>query len=662
LAWEVEGTGIAPDEEEIFLKAKFYMGQHQVALELKEPQLQGYMKALLQDLRALEFMLEDQRLESGVIRIGAEQEMFLVNENLGAAPVAVEVLERAKDPRLTTEIARFNLEANLTPVKLTNRCFRTLEDELNAVLDTARSAASASNADVLLAGILPTLEKSDLSLENITPVSRYYQLNHSISRLRGGPFSIHIKGLDELQVTHDNIMMESCNTSFQIHFQVSPAEFAKLYNLAQAITAPTLAAAVNSPLLFGNRLWQETRLAVFQHSTDARSRTLQERSYPTRVHFGDKWLEKSIVELFHDQIARFRVIMVSPPDEDPMQVLQRGGVPKLSALRLHNGTIWPWNRGCYGITDGVPHLRIENRVLPSGPTVIDEIANTALFIGLMIALPQEYGDISKLMKFDEAKANFWRAARHGLNAQFTWIDGLTHSASALMLDHLLPLARAGLKEHEIAAEDIDHYLGVIEERVKSGRTGAQWVTKSLAAMQGSGTRNEHQRLLAATMLTRQKIGEPVHRWPLIEESDSDDWSRSYQTIGQFMSTDLFTVRPDDLIDLAASMMDWRHIRHVPVEDDEGNLVGLVTHRGLLRHLIKRGGINEPVAVRDIMKPTPVTVQPTTPTLEAMRLMQSRRVGCLPVVEEGRLIGIVTSYDFLEATARLFKKYLGKAPV
>ena len=387
---------------------------------------------------------------------------------------------------------------------------------------------------------------------------------------------------------------------------------------------------------------------------------LQERSYPTRVHFGDKWLEKSIAELFHDQIARFRVIMISPMDEDPMQVLKRGGVPKLSALRLHNGTIWPWNRGCYGITDGVPHLRIENRVLPSGPTVVDEIANTAFFVGLMMALPQEYGDISKLMRFDEAKANFLRAARHGLNAQFTWVDGLTHAASALVVDHLLPLARAGLKHKNIASEDIDHYLGVIEERVKSGRTGAQWVTKSLAAMQGVGTRNEHQRLLATAMLARQKTGAPVHQWPLIEESDSDDWSHSFQSIGQFMSTDLFTVRPDDLIDLAASMMDWRHIRHVPVEDDQGNLVGLVTHRGLLRHLIKRTGSNEPVAVRDIMKPNPVTVESTTPTLEAMRLMQAHRVGCLLVVEDGRLLGIVTSYDFLEASARLFRKHLGAA--
>ena len=262
------------------------MGEHDVEQEFDERKLQSFTKALLDDLRALAFMLENDRLETGVRRIGAEQEMFLVDRNLRPAPVAAEVLERSRDARLTTEIARFNLEANLTPQLLTGRCFRRMEDELKHVISVARKSAANLEADVLLSGILPTLQRSDLTLENITAAPRYYQLNRSVARLRGGPFSIHIKGLDELQMTHDNIMMESCNTSFQVHFQVNPNEFAALYNLAQAITAPVLAAAVNSPLLFGHRLWQETRLALFQHSTDARSKPQQARNQPTRVGFG----------------------------------------------------------------------------------------------------------------------------------------------------------------------------------------------------------------------------------------------------------------------------------------------------------------------------------------------------------------------------------------
>src|SRR6185503_8846880 len=290
------------------------------------------------------------------------------------------------DARLTTEIARFNLEANLTPLKLENDCFTRMQCELEELLDLARKGAATQDADVFLSGILPTLQKSDLTLDNLTPVARYHELDRGIIRLRGGPLSIHIKGLDELHLTHDNIMMESCNTSFQVHFQSNAREFANQYNIAQAITAPVLAVAVNSPLLFGQRLWQETRVALFQHSTDERSRPQLARNQPTRVNFGDRWLENSVVELFHDQITRFRPIMIAQPDENPFAVLARGETPSLSALRLHNGTVWRWNRACYGVTEGVAHLRIENRALPSGPTVVDEIANAAFFTGLMSAL------------------------------------------------------------------------------------------------------------------------------------------------------------------------------------------------------------------------------------------------------------------------------------
>ncbi len=632
------------------------MGEHDVEEELDEQRLQSFMKALLDDLRALDYMIENNLIESGVVRIGAEQEMFLVDQNLRPATVSAQVLERVGDSRLTTEIAKFNLEANLTPLELNGDCFARMEAELKEVLSAARGSANELGADVLLAGILPTLQRQDLKLENITPAPRYHQLNQSVTKLRGGPFSIHIKGLDELQLTHDNIMMESCNTSFQVHLQVSPKDFAPLYNLAQAITAPVLASAVNSPLLFGHRLWQETRLALFQHSADARSASQQARSQPTRVGFGDRWLEKSVLELFHDQVARFRVIMTKEADENPLLLLSRGQIPELSALRMHNGTIWPWNRACYGVTNGTAHLRIENRALPSGPTVLDEIANAAFFIGLMVSLPKEYGEIAKLMSFDDAKTNFFAAARHGLNAQFNWVNGETHSASSLILDHLLPLARQGLEQFSVNPSDIDHYLGVIEERTSSGQTGAQWMLKSLSGMTDQ-PREVRNQLLAGEMLMRQKSEEPIHRWPLLEVKESDEWSHSYQTVGQFMSTDLFTVRPDDLVDLAASVMTWRHIRHVPVEDNEGQLVGLVSHRALLKLLTRGTPVNQPVTVREIMTPNPFTVSSTTSTLEAMEIMRRNRVGCLPVLDDGHLVGIVTSYDFLDASARLFKEQL-----
>src|ERR1700682_5570097 len=563
------------------------MGEHNVVQDFDEGKAQVFMKALLEDLRALEDMIETGRFEIGVARIGAEQEMFLVDRNMQPAPISLKVLDHANDPRLTTEIARFNLEANLTPLPLAGRSFRLLQQELEELLGLAHKSAQTFGADVLLAGILPTLRKADLTLENLTPTPRYSQLNDGVIRLRGGPFSIHIKGLDELQITHDNIMMESCNTSFQVHFQTSPAEFAAHYNTAQAITAPVLAAAVNSPLLFGHRLWQETRVALCHHSTDSRAPTQLARSQPTRVSFGDQWLKKSVVELFHDQVSRFRPIMITQPDEDPFQVLARGETPRLSALQMHNSTVWRWNRACYGVADGIAQLRIENRALPSGPTVQDEVANTAFFVGLMVAFPHEYGEIARRLSFDDAKENFFAAARHGLTAQFRWLDGKNLSATSLILNNLLPLARAGLEQANVDADDIDKYLGIVEARVISGQTGAQWMLKSLASFKSPEPNDLRTGVLTSTMLARQKEDKPVHEWRLAEAGELDNWSQSYQTVGQFMSTDLFTLRPNDLVDLAASLRGWRHIRHVPVEDENSRLVGLVTHRGLLR-LLSRG--------------------------------------------------------------------------
>jgi len=274
---------------------------------------------------------------------------------------------------------------------------------------------------------------------------------------------------------------------------------------------------------------------------------------------------------------------------------------------------------------------------------------------LMVALPQVYGEIATQMAFDDAKLNFFRAARHGLDAHFHWLDGQSHNAAALIMDQLLPLARQGLTNAHVASDDIDMYLGIIEERARGGQTGARWIIKSLSAIGSSASKDASHRRLTAEILANQKQGEPVHRWPVIERVDSHEWEHGYRTVGQFMSTDLFTVSPDDLIDLAASVMDWQHIRHVPVEDQEGRLVGLITHRGLLRMMIKSAA--KATTVREIMVTDPVTVTPSTSSLEAIEIMRRNRVGCLPVVDNDQLVGIVTSYDFLEASAKLFHQHL-----
>ncbi|KYF82083.1 hypothetical protein BE11_15710 [Sorangium cellulosum] len=643
------------------------MGEHQVSEQANEEQLQAFMRALLDDVEALEQLLRDDRIESGVRRIGAEQEMFLVDRALRPAPLALEVLERAADGRLTTELARFNLEANLCPLPFAGDCLRRLEAELSDVVGRAAEAARALGADVLLAGILPTLRAGDLRLENLTPSPRYHELNRALLQLRQGDFRVSIHGLDELEMTHDNILLEACNTSFQVHLQVGAREFAPLYNLAQVVTAPVLAAAVNSPLLLGQRLWHETRIALFESSIDTRPTDRDVRQHRPRVHFGDGWVREGALELFREDIARFRVIMTAETGEPPAAVLARGEVPDLRALRVHNGTVYRWNRPCYGVADGVAHLRVESRALPAGPTVLDEVANAAFFFGLMSGLASERPRVDLEMPFEDAKANFFAAARHGLKAQLTWF-GQSLPAAELVLSRLLPAARAGLSAAGIDAADIDRYLGVVEERVRRGQTGAQWALGSLASMAGRGTPEMQHRALCAAMLARQQeeargggSARPVHTWePAALEPDLDLLRESYRTVGQFMSTDLFTVRPTDIVDFAASVMDWRHVRHVPVEDDQGRLVGVVSHRALLR-LIARGAAAPngaaPPTVASIMRPDPVTIAPETPTLEAMRIMREQRVGCLPVVAGERLVGIVTERDLLDVSARLLEAFL-----
>ena len=638
------------------------MGEHNVTLAQETERSQAFMRALLSDLQALEEMLARGLFETGARRIGAEQEMFLVDGNLRPALIAQQILAQANDSRLTTEIAQFNLEAHLTPRTLGGNCFSELEAEIKEVTAHVRQIARQFESQVVLVGILPTLRQNDLSLASLTPLARYQELNRVITEMRGGPFLIHIKGMDEIQLNHDNVLMEACNTSFQVHLQVAPAEFATLYNLAQLITAPLLAAAANSPVLFGQRLWHETRLALFQNSVDARAGGRLLRHAPSRVQFGDDWVQESVLEIFREDIARFRVILTADTQEDALDALAQGTIPQLSNLRLHNGTVWRWNRPCYGVSDGVAHLRIENRVLPSGPTVLDEVANAALFIGLLCALPEEYGDIRQNMSFDDAKNNFLSAARLGLQAQFRWLGGQNYTARTLLLNQLIPLARQGLRQQGVPREEADRFLGVISERVQSGQNGAQWALNSLSALKVTLSPEMQQHALTAAMLEHQQTGQPVHTWPVLSnEASENDWAHNFQTVSQFMSTDLFTVRPDDLVDLAASVMDWKHVRHIPVEDDQGRLVGLVTHRDLLR-LVARGlpqGSLIPLTVRELMKPNPVTVTPTTPTLEAMNLMRSSKVGCLPVVENGCLVGLVTAHDFLAVSAHLLEKHFSR---
>ncbi len=635
------------------------MGDQTANRDLSGEDLRAFMKRVLTDLRALEQMIAAGMIERGVRRVGAEQEMFLVDGAMRPAMRALDVLREVDDPRFTTEIGLFNLEANLDPRIFGGDCLSPLEAQLDDVLAAARRAAGACQTDVVLTGILPTIRKSDLGLDAMTPIERYFALNRAMSRMRGGAYEFRIKGIDELIVNHDSVMVEACNASFQVHFQVGAEEFANLYNIAQFITGPILAVAANSPLLFGRRLWRETRIAVFRQSVDTRSTNQHLRERSPRVTFGRSWVRNSVIELFQEDISRFRALLGVEDDEDPFASLERGQTPRLKSLRLHNGTVYRWNRACYGLTDGKPHLRIENRVLPAGPTPIDQVANAALWFGMISAMAAEHEDLAGEVEFDVAKGNFFAAAQHGLAAQFTWLDGKVYPARELLLERLIPDARQGLATAGIDQADIDRYLGIIERRVEAGVTGADWLLGSLGSMKDKGTAGERLNALTAATLARQKEGRPIAEWEPARLEEAGGWKFNYLRVEQFMVTDLFTVQEDELIDLVANLMEWERIRHVPVEDPQHRLVGLVSYRNLLRVLAqgRGGGDQSTIAVSEVMKKDPVTVAPEANTLEAIALMRRHKIGCLPVVKDGRLVGLVTDHEFMDIAAELLEQKL-----
>ncbi|HRC87462.1 MAG TPA: glutamate-cysteine ligase family protein, partial [Thermoanaerobaculia bacterium] len=430
------------------------------------------------------------------------------------------ILEHLDREHFTTEVGRYNIELNLDPQNLDGGCLDRLEAQLRALLEELRAKAAAQGVETLLVGILPTLEMSDLTLEGMTPVPRYYAINEAMGRLAGGEYHLRIRGQDELLIRHDNVMLESCNTSFQVHLQVSAEEFPLLYNTALAIAAPVLAFATNSPMLFGRRLWRETRIALFQQAIDTRPSTQHLREQAPRVSFGRRWVERSVLEIFQEDVARFPALLAVPIEEDAPAVVASGGTPQLRALRLFNGTVYRWVRPCYGISEnGKPHLRIENRILPAGPTVIDEMANAALWYGLMRGVPLAYGDITKKLAFGTARENFTAAARLGSGAQLDWPDHPNIPAQQLLAEELLPLARHGLADLGIEGGSIDRYLGVIEERVRRLRTGAVWQVYSWDELGTQGSRTERLAALTASMLSQQREGKPVSEWKLAAPSE-----------------------------------------------------------------------------------------------------------------------------------------------
>ena len=631
------------------------MGDLNVRLIKTNKQQNDFTHHLLRDLQAMQTMLEEGWFETDQMHIGAEQEICLIDQHHKPAPHAVEVLERIVSENYTTELAKFNVEVNLSPQPFKGSCFSDMNAELEAELAALEKALEGTGMRYLTTGILPTLRKFDVGKDKITPFERYYALMEAITRARGELQEIHIKGYDELNIRHDSPMLESCNTSFQVHLQVRPEEFVRKYNLAQLLAGPVMAISANSPLLFGKRLWHETRIALFQQSIDTRLASEHLREGSPRVTFGNSWIQNSVLDLYKEDIARFRPMLMTKAD-DSLAILKEGITPKLRALMIHNSTVYRWNRACFGISpSGKPHLRIENRILPSGPTTQDEMANAVFWLGLMNALDDHRTDITRQMDFAEVKSNFYNCAQTGLNTKIRWFGDKKESVTKIIAEELLPIAREGLEKNGVDKADIDKYLGIIEGRNQNTQNGASWILRSAHKMRENSSREERIMAIVSSMVKNQNSGKPVHEWPLAELPEILDWHPSSILVEEFMTKDLFTVRAEDILQLVADIMDWQHIRYLPVEDAKGKLIGLMSRRMITRHLIKNPHPDSTkTMVKDLMIKKPITISPESTIFEAMNLMREHKIGCLPVVKKDRLVGIVTEGNFLNITATLIK--------
>ncbi|NGP76553.1 CBS domain-containing protein [Balneolaceae bacterium YR4-1] len=617
---------------------------------------QQFTDHLLKDLDALEEMLDKDLFEKNVTRIGAEQEFCLIKYSLRPAMKAMDMLEHLNDDHFTTELARFNLELNLDPLEFQKDALSQLENNLVSKLTKANKTAHSLGAKIILTGILPTISKRDIELENISPKERYKRLNDAILAARASDFKFHISGIDELIDSHDNVLFESCNTSFQIHYQLVPEHAPMLYNWAHAVSAPVLAAATNSPLFMGKRLWKETRIALFQQSADTRKSLSPYREEQERVTFGKEWEKESALHIFQDIVSRHSVLLPIETTEDAPEVLKNGEIPALKALNTHNGTVYKWNRLCYGITDGVPHLRIENRYLPSGPTIVDEAANAAFWTGLMHGIPDRYRNIHQKMHFADVRNNFFSAAKLGLQSQFTWLDDHLVTAQDLILDEMIPIAENGLQKAEINEQDIEKYLGIIKDRVKKGKTGSHWMMDSYNQLIKNVSPEEASVTLTEGIYRRQKNGNPVHTWSELRREEGGGWRNRFRYVKQLMSKDLITLQEDDLVALAKNIMLWSDIHHIPVEDENGKLIGMLNADQILKIAgTKSNEEFKTLTAGEVMNTNIRHVSPDTRTREAFSIMDRNELGCLPVVTDSKLVGIITLNDYVKLMGYFFRE-------
>ena len=474
------------------------MGEEIRTSSFSDTDFERFKKSLEEETRLLESWFKEKKFSSVSNRAGFELESWLIDEELYPAPINETFLEKLNSPLASPELASFNVELNSTPCDLNGDVLSRMQSELDETWKECKDTAKALHSDIAMFGILPTLDNDVLNLANMSKMKRYRALNREVLHQRKGkPLVFDINGVEHLRVTHRDVMMEAAATSFQIHLQVNLDNAVRLFNASIAITAPLLALSANSPYLFGKDLWDETRIPVFEQAVAVGGYDGAAFGPIRRVTFGDTYIRESLFECFKENLEHYPVLL-------PVDLSKQG---PLAHLRMHNGTIWRWNRPLIGFDEsGEPHLRIEQRVVPAGPTTTDAIANAAFYYGAVTALAQLDEPIENQIPHSRVRDNFYAAARFGLRSSQRWVNEEDINARDLILEKLLPLAHQGLAALGISVEDSNKYLGIIHDRVTSGQNGSTW--------QRSFVKNHGHDMLALTRayIKNQNSGEPVHRW------------------------------------------------------------------------------------------------------------------------------------------------------
>jgi len=490
------------------------MGRDIQAIKITGEDRRKYRAKLARSLDTFARMLQERLFETDVARVGQEIELNLVDDQGTPSMQNADVLAAIADPAWATEVGQFNLEINVPPRELSGDAIAGLEEEIRGSLNAGDAKARSVGSRLVMIGILPTLDKSDVSESTMSANERYKVLNEQIFAARGEDMRIEIDGAEQILTHADSITPEAACTSVQLHVQVSPDAFASYWNAAQAIAGVQVALAANSPFLFGRQLWHETRITLFEQATDTRPDELKRQGVRPRVWFGERWIT-SVFDLFEENIQYFPALLPICEDEDPVAALDQGECPQLAEMSLHNGTIYRWNRPVYGVVDGTPHLRVENRVLPAGPSVVDVIANAAFYYGLVRVLAESERPVWTQMSFTTAAENLHEAAKNGMGAQLYWPGLGDATVAELVLRRLLPMARDGLSEWGVSSVHADRLLGIIERRCLTGQTGAAWQVGAVAGIterHGAG-RPEALRQMTQLYIEHMHANEPVHSWP-----------------------------------------------------------------------------------------------------------------------------------------------------